>query len=405
MLKKVQQFIDSHNLLSKDRKYIVALSGGADSVALFRILLELGYNIDVAHCNFHLRGEESDRDEVFCRNLCMLHGIPERLHIKHFDTAEYAKAEKVSIEMAARNLRYEWFEELRRELNADGICVAHHKEDSVETILLNLIRGTGIDGLTGIKAKTDGVIKHSTIIRPLLCVSREEIDNYLQDIGQDHITDSSNLDKSIARNKIRLEIVPLLKEINPNAVNNILNTAQNLRDAANDSQENKLFHQLKQYGFNGKQIRDIAKNNTTGKEFLSPTHTVLINRGEIIVQENSNKHKTEIYSSVVPAENFIINKDRHYACIDADRIQMPLKTRLVKRGDWFVPFGMKGKKLISDFLTDLKMPLTEKRMQEVVTDSSGNIIWVVNLRPDNRFRITDSTEQVLILSTKNNAVE
>ena len=181
----VQKYIEENHLIQPKDKVLVALSGGADSVALFRVLLSLGYSLECAHCNFHLRGEESDRDETFVRLLCDKYSIP--LHVVHFDTEAYAKEKHLSIEMAARELRYDWFEKMRLEREAVSIAVAHHRDDSVETFLLNLIRGTGINGLKGIAAQ------NGTVIRPLLSESRENILNYLQVIGQDYVTDSTNL--------------------------------------------------------------------------------------------------------------------------------------------------------------------------------------------------------------------
>lgn len=188
-------------------KVIIALSGGADSVALLCLLQTLGYNCEAAHCNFHLRGKESDRDEAFVCQLCAKRQVP--LHIVHFNTVRTAEERHISIEMAARELRYEWFEEIRRKSGANVIAVAHHRDDSVETLLLNLIRGTGINGLRGIRPKNEH------IVRPLLCLDRKEIINYLNRTGQDYVTDSTNLQDEYTRNKIRLNLLPMMQEINP----------------------------------------------------------------------------------------------------------------------------------------------------------------------------------------------
>ena len=185
MLNKIARYIKRHNLLRAGERYIVALSGGADSVALTIILQQLDYEIEAAHCNFHLRNEESNRDEDFSRQLCRQRKIP--FHVAHFDTKTYAELHKISLEMAARELRYNYFEQLRQDIHARGICVAHHSDDSVETILINLVRGTGIKGLTGIKPLND------TIIRPLLCCSHRELENFLEQNGQIFVTDSTNL--------------------------------------------------------------------------------------------------------------------------------------------------------------------------------------------------------------------
>ena len=219
----VRNYIVRHGMWKHDGSYIVALSGGADSVALLLILKNLGMSIHAAHCNFHLRGEESERDEQFCVDLCEHEGIC--LHRIHFDTLTYAEKHKVSIEMAARDLRYRYFAQLARDIEADGICVAHHRDDNVETLLLNLLRGSGVDGLAAIAPK------NGNILRPLLCISRQDILDYLAEKGQDYITDSTNLEDDALRNKIRHHVIPLLETLNPAARENIAQSARYLRQA------------------------------------------------------------------------------------------------------------------------------------------------------------------------------
>ena len=223
-MQKVVQYIERHKLFSLDDKILVALSGGADSVALLRLLLSLGYTCEAAHCNFHLRGAESDRDEHFVRQLCLEHRVT--LHTVHFNTEQEAKERHISIEMAARELRYAWFEKTREACSAAVIAVAHHQDDSVETLLLNLIRGTGINGLRGIRPR------NGHIVRPLLCLDRKEIVGYLESIGQAYVTDSTNLQDEYTRNKIRLNLLPMMQEINPSVKESILKTAEHLDDAA-----------------------------------------------------------------------------------------------------------------------------------------------------------------------------
>lgn len=222
--KKVAQYIAQERLLEAGGKAIVALSGGADSVALLLLLTELGYACEAAHCNFHLRGEESDRDEQFVRHLCEKRNIA--LHVVHFDTTQHAANRHISIEMAARELRYQWFETLRQELGADAVAVAHHADDSVETFLLNLMRGTGINGLRGIRPR------NGRIVRPLLCLTRDDLLHYLDRQGQSYVTDSTNLQDEYTRNKIRLNLLPLMQEINPSVRRSILRTAAHLDEAA-----------------------------------------------------------------------------------------------------------------------------------------------------------------------------
>ena len=223
MWSKVDAYINKYKLLNTNDLYLVALSGGADSVVLLSLLKEHGFNVHAAHCNFRLRGAESDRDEAFCVDLCRQLDV--ELHRVHFDTRTYADLHKVSIEMAARELRYRWFEQLRQDIGAAGICVAHHRDDSVETLLLNLVRGTGLRGMTGIQPR------NGYILRPLLCVSRTEIEAFLAERGQKYVTDSTNLEADVLRNKVRLQVLPLLCELNPAVSENIQRTAENLGEA------------------------------------------------------------------------------------------------------------------------------------------------------------------------------
>ena len=219
IIETVKSFIAANSLIPGEMEWkgLVALSGGADSVCLLMICKRLNLNVEAVHCNFRLRGEESDRDEKFCEGLCEREGVP--FHRVHFDTRTYAELHGVSIEMAARELRYDYFEQLRRSIQADAILVAHHRDDSVETVLMNLVRGTGIHGLQGIKPK------NGNILRPLLCVGRKDIEEWLHTLGQDYVTDSTNLEDDVVRNKIRLNVIPLLQEINPSVSDNISLTA------------------------------------------------------------------------------------------------------------------------------------------------------------------------------------
>ena len=422
--KRIQHFIEERNLFALNDKVLVAFSGGADSVALLRVLTELGYTCECAHCNFHLRGEESDRDENFVRALCNEIHIP--LHIKHFDTESYAKEKQISIEMAARELRYAWFEKLRKETEATVIAVAHHRDDSVETFLLNLIRGTGINGLKGIQAK------NGYIVRPLLETSREDILNYLDYLKQDYVTDSTNLQDEYMRNKIRLNLLPIMKEMNPSIMESIQDTSQKLTEAAIIYNQNRkeiletsiqttaegytlpvqmiqedlaplsLLHEwLSPVGFNSSQIKDIhqsLKKEQSGKLFISNEWEVLRDREHLILQHKREKENIpEISIETVEINNdFILFKDKNIACLDADKVVLPLEVRKWKKGDKFVPFGMKGQKKVSDYLTDKKYSLFQKEKQYVVC-SEGKIVWLVGQRTDDRFKITEKTQRALIL--------
>ena len=431
MKRRVSDFISKHSLLSHDALHLVALSGGADSVALLRILRDLDYQIEAAHCNFHLRGAESDRDEAFVRQLCDSIGI--KLHLIHFDTETYASVHQVSIEMAARELRYGYFRSLCKDIGAETVCVAHHRDDAVETFLMNLLRGSGIHGLTGIRPK------NGQIVRPLLCVGRQDILDYLHSIGQDYVTDSTNLESIVLRNKLRLQVLPLLKQLNPKAVENIDKTANYLREAEKvynayfagnpdripldeilkqPSPECFLHEWLSPYGFNASQIAQILDDLTgeSGREFLSATHTLLIDRSQLVLEPKQAEIKPlripeagnyrfspEILFSVKLTDDISISKSEECATLDAANIQFPLTVRQVASGDAFCPFGMEGRKLVRDFLTDRKISLLEKRRQLVVTAANGDIIWLVGQRTDHRYRITASTRQVLSITLTHNS--
>lgn len=417
-MQKISQYIHQYNLFSSEDKILVALSGGADSVALLRLLLTLGYTCEAAHCNFHLRGEESNRDESFVRQLCKDLQIP--LHVIHFDTEKEAEERHISIEMAARELRYAWFENIRNECGANVIAVAHHQDDSVETLLLNLIRGTGINGLRGIQPQ------NGNIVRPLLCLDRKEIIDYLQNIKQDYVTDSTNLQDEYTRNKIRLNLLPMMQEINPSVKESILKTSQHLNDAAiiynkgieeaklrlltkeginiralqqEPAPETILFEILYPLGFNAAQVKDIyhALDGQSGKVFTSANFRVIKDRDLLLtipIQEIT-KPILDITEQAY-TQDFIIPRDKNKACFDADKLQHPLSLRLWQQGDTFVPFGMKGKKKVSDYLTDRKFSLPRKEQQWVLC-CGEDIIWLVGERTDNRFRVDEKTKKVIII--------
>jgi tRNA(Ile)-lysidine synthase len=435
---KVSEYISHNKLLDYDKHYIVALSGGADSTALLLVLISLGYNVCAAHCNFHLRGIESDRDENFCKDMCKRHNID--FHLAHFDTKTYASLNKVSIEMAARTLRYSYFNNLCNDLNFDGICVAHHRDDSVETVLLNIIRGTGFDGLTGIKPR------NGIILRPLLCVNKSEILQFLNEEKQNYITDSTNLIDNIQRNKIRLDVLPLLRTINPQVDGNIALMSERMQDiskvlqtsiensiktcvAKNDgelvsiniskllneqSPEYVLWNILKKYKFNSTQINDIMHNISanSGKYWCTEFYEAIIDRNVILVKKRSNNFPIKLS---IPEPGFYainkighirisfetklsesnISRQREIATVDADKVTFPITLRKYIKGDRFFPYGMNGSKLVSDFLTDLKVNLFDKRSQLIIADATENIIWLVGRRTDERYAITKNTHTLL----------
>ena len=481
---RVRSFASVHELFVYGGKYIVALSGGADSVSLLFVLKhlehELGIDVEAAHCNFHLRGAESVRDEEFCKQLCERLSVP--LHLIHFDTQAYADLHRVSIEMAARDLRYGYFENLRRDIEAQDICVAHHRDDSVETVLLNLVRGTGLRGLRGIQPR------NGNIIRPLLSLSREDIVQYLDALGESYVTDSTNLHNDVKRNKIRLDVMPLLRELNPSVSQSIFEsslrvgealkvfdeamkqsiadvttpprgctcpkcTNQPVRKCTNQPLlvQQSLLHQqrctlqanhpltisidrLKQQpspeytlheilsprGFTSAQIDQIYGSLDTcsaGKIIASDSHELAFDRGSLLVQPRTNVADaarsmripetgtyvfTDSLKIKVAAEDcgddYVPSRAADCVCLDASDIKFPLTLRHIEQGDRFVPFGMNGMKLVSDYLTDRKKNVFEKRAQLVVTDAQQRIVWLVGERTDNRFRITADTKHALRLT-------
>ncbi len=427
----VQQYISEHQLLQEGAKVIVGVSGGADSVALLDILHSLKYECIVAHCNFHLRGEESNRDAFFVEELCEKHKFKyERID---FDTEAYAEIHSISIEMAARDLRYDWFEQLRVIHLADRIAVAHHRDDSVETILLNLIRGTGIRGLTGIAPQ------NGYVVRPLLSVSRQEILDYLKDRKLSYVEDSTNSEDLYTRNKIRLNIIPLLETINPSAKESIIRTAENLaqvetvyryyieqvkadifKDNAIDIRkliqylepEAVLYEILAPYKFNPATIRQIFESliSQPGKIFYSETHKLVRDRELFILKKRDNisvesftireedsfiayplKMSIEVIKEGTPFE---IEKNSNILYVDKKKVQYPLTIRRWHQGDWFIPFGMKGKKKISDYFTDQKYSLFDKEEAWLLC-SGDDIVWIAGKRSDDRFKVDKSTTEVL----------
>ena len=420
LMKKVKEFIEKEDLFSKQDKILVALSGGADSVALTRILITLGYHCEAAHCNFELRGEESDRDEDFVRNFCRSLNI--KCHSIHFETRRYAAQQSISIEMAARELRYNWFSKICEESDCQVVAVAHHKDDSVETMLLNLIRGTGINGLLGIRPK------NGNVVRPLLCASRQEVVAYLHRMNQTYVTDSTNLEDEYTRNKIRLNLLPLMEEINPSVKDGLVKTSSYLNDISKVYQQaikesidrifitpekeisieklmNEpapqalLFEVLSPLGFNSTQVEEVygSLNGQPGKRFISSQWQVVKDRELLLIErvKTANDKPQIIFEEVLLTKEFVIPKDKNTACFDANKFKGVISIRKWEKGDYFIPFGMKGKKLVSDFMTDSKFSLLKKEQQWVLS-CNDQIAWLIGERTDNRFRIDDSTQKVII---------
>ncbi len=419
MKETVKKYIQANRILSPDGPVLVGVSGGADSVALLIVLQELGYPIQALHCNFSLRGQESDRDEQFVTELCRKRNIP--LTVQHFNTREYAAANNVSIEMAARELRYNWFYEEMEATGAQCIAVAHHRNDQAETLLLNLIRGTGIRGLAGMYP-----LSHN-IARPLLCVSREEILSYLSSIGQEYITDSTNQEREAVRNRIRLDILPLLAEINPNIIQTLSDTCRiisasipfyqkgvteelhqmtigdNTLDTTaltGSGKADVLIHEwLRGKGFNPSQQQEMANSLTgcPGRIWENTTHRVLKDRNRLILQQKDQL--PQLPQIIQENVDKITVTGPGIAYFDQDKLTAPITYRTPREGDWFIPFGMKGKKLISDYLTDVKATRFEKENQ-LLALCGEDIIWVVGRRSDNRYRVNQNTKRIIRLEIK-----
>ncbi|KRO64952.1 MAG: hypothetical protein ABR80_01570 [Cryomorphaceae bacterium BACL11 MAG-121015-bin20] len=430
MIKRIQQFIINKKLFSKDSNLLLAISGGADSVCLFFALKELGYNVELAHCNFNLRAEESDEDEYFVRELANKYGV--KYHVNSFETQKYASEQKISIQMAARDLRYKWFDELLAVNNLDFVITAHHKDDNVETFFINLIRGTGVNGLCGIKAK------NKKIIRPLLEISRQEIERYLTKNKIKYRNDSSNSEVKYLRNKIRHQLMPLLKEMNPNIEQIITNEIFVLDGVSKVFQEQMtaikerllvqkegiyklniselielqhleviLFEILKPFGFS--EVDQIIKaiNSQSGKQFFSDTYQLIIDREQIIISALEN-HQEDIEIREIEIEiknpltmkfagslDFSLNKNPNVAKLDFDKLSFPLKLRKWKNGDKFKPLGMRNFKKVSDFFIDEKYSILAKQKQWILC-SEDDIVWIVGNRIDDRYKIETHTKKVYI---------
>lgn len=428
-------FIEENQLLVKNSEpVLVGFSGGADSVALLTVLRKLGYACVALHCNFHLRGAESDRDEVFARELAGKFSIP--FYSIDFETTAYAAEKHLSIEMAARELRYKWFDEMRGKLNAQAIAVAHHRDDSVETFLINLIRGTGIRGLSGIPSR------NGFVVRPFLSVGRDDILKWLEQNRLPYVTDSTNLSDMYTRNFIRLRVLPLLEEIKPSVKETIARTAANLKaveaiyNSAIESAIEKiekddrisipellscpapetiLFELLGKYGFNRTQAQDIYRSLTgsPGKIFFSATHRLVKDRDSLLLSPLSDRETESVFfikdekdvghlpvelsfEKIVFTKEHVIQKEKQIAYFDYDKIHFPLILRRWRKGDWFIPFGMKGRKKISDYFTDRKISLPEKEKIWLLC-CGDDVIWIVGERSDGRYCLENTTKQVLIV--------
>ena len=434
-----QLFLEQHCEGDKSDNYLLAVSGGLDSVVMTDLFFRSNYPFSIAHCDFNLRGDESNGDEQFVKALAVKYKV--QCFVENFETRKVSEEESVSIQMAARKLRYDFFERLRTEHQISFIVTAHHKQDSTETVLLNIVRGTGLEGLKGIAAK------NNFVIRPLLFATREELLEYANENNLTWREDSSNATTDYQRNFIRHKIIPLLKEINPSVNDSIANLSsitnesllllneiidkyrnEYLTQSGNESvlstkkinnhpaKKTLLHHLLKEFNFNASQIElMIEEGERSGVVFYSDTHRLVINRQEFLISPLSNQKETNNFlitdfdleinleNESISVGNSIEKNNIDYksnnlssACIDASKIKFPLTLRRWQKGDYFYPLGMVHRKKLSDYFTDEKFSLIDKEKAWLLMNND-EIVWVVNHRLDNRYRVTDDTKNVVQL--------
>ena len=424
-------YIHENKLFDTKSKILLAISGGIDSVCLADLLIRSGYNVEFAHCNFKLREEESDQDEIFVSDLANKNKIP--FHHISFDTNHYALSNKLSIQMAARELRYEWFEKVRREISADYIAIAHNQNDNIETFFINLINGTGLKGLRAIQNK------NNFIVRPLMFASRNQIGEYVKSKSLNFREDSSNKSKKYQRNKVRHDLMPLLKQINPSIENTIADEIEIIKNTYSIFKEqvdrvvkeiscqtddgikiskNKLiklepidtylYEILNVFGFTDlKSIKNSILSNP-GKQFFSKSHRLLIDRefifiekieddffNDILINECTLILNSPINISFKISSNNQIDKIKDTACFDYEKLVFPLVIRKWKSGDKFIPSGMKGFKKLSDYFIDNKINRLLKEKTLLIC-SNDDIIWVIGHRIDERYKATSKTKKMYI---------
>jgi tRNA(Ile)-lysidine synthase len=438
-LQYFKEHIRSNALFSGGEKILLAVSGGKDSVLMAHLFKQSGYHFGIAHCNFNLRADESQRDEHFVAMLAATLEVP--FHVTQFQTKDYALENKISTQMAARTLRYEWFEEIRLQHGYDFIALAQHQDDVIETMLLNLTRGTGIAGLHGIFPK------RGKLIRPLLFLSRSEIDQLMSGNDFSYVEDSSNLASGYARNKIRHHVVPYLKEINPNLAQTfqqnvrrfaeteavLQNVVSTLKACLFEQKGSSwllplakvkalhpaqllLFELLKPYGFQELVVSELlqALDKQSGTSFYSSTHRIVVDRKDLILDvladlgqqftfihphEERHDHLGQtllITRSEIP----FFENNRNKAFVDPRGLIYPLIVRTWQPGDKFRPLGMDTFKKLSDFFIDEKVSVNEKDKVPVLVNGNGEIIWLTGLRQDDRYKVTGSTKEVVIFELK-----
>ncbi len=437
MLDEFLNNIAENNLINKNQRVLLAVSGGIDSMVMAILFIRAGIKIGIAHCNFKLRGIESDKDEAMVKRFAAKHKI--EFHSVRFDTRKYADEKGISIQMAARDLRYRWFEEIRKKNGFNLVAVAHNLNDNIETLLINLTRGTGLAGLTGMRPSGN------QIIRPLLFATRQSIEVYCRKNRIRYREDQSNTETKYTRNKIRHLVIPILKEINPSVETTLNETAGRLREVNHiltgfigklyeksvirennilkisiktlkqfaDS-DTVLYELLKKFGITGNNLPDLKNiiKGKTGIQIFTGTHRIIKNREELLIARltgttpsiirvnslNELKKKAPFQPIRLVRVNaeFVIPCDKTVACIDYEKVTYPLVIRKWEAGDFFYPLGMKRKKKLSDYLVDRKYSRLEKE-KLLLLESDGNIVWLIGERIDDRFRITKQTRKALII--------
>jgi tRNA(Ile)-lysidine synthase len=434
MFQKFKNHIDTNFSFLQDKKLLVATSGGMDSMVLVHLFQKLKFNIGLAHCNFQLRNSESDADEKFVNNYAELHKIP-CFTIK-FDTKNYSEVHKLSIQVAARNLRYNWFNEILVQEKYDYIITAHHADDVAETFMINLSRGTGLEGLTGIPSQ------NGNIIRPMLLFSRKEIENYASENSLQLREDSSNASDKYLRNKIRHHIIPVFKEINDSFLQSFQNTLeylnqqQSLVDDAvllvyekvvlEEKEQLKinisallqyknykayLYQWLHKYGFTAwNDVYDLLQSQT-GKRIESENYILLKDRDFLLLSSKISDFETIAIHSVTENTNFplnfsicnfsdISNQNKNVIFVEESKLQFPLTIRKWKSGDYFYPAGMQGKKKVSKYFKDEKFTLFQKQ-QAFILESNDQIVWIIGHRADERFKPENTTQNIIQITYSN----
>lgn len=432
MLGNLEKHIAENLSFLKEAKLLIAISGGLDSVVLANLMHKLGFSIGFAHCNFQLRGIESDADEVFVKALAETLNVP--FYIQKFETETYANEQKQSIQLAARSLRYEWFQEIANEFQYDYILTAHHTDDALETFLINLSRGTGIDGLTGIPEQ------NGNIVRPLLPFTRSELKQYAENENLQWREDSSNASTKYLRNKIRHDIVPLLKELHPTFTENFQATQAHLRESKiiitdtiqklrNDILEEVaegqyrveiealqklknpkvyVFELLREFGFNAwNDVVDLL-DGQSGKQLFSSSYRLIKDRDYLLLQKKETSIETSEIVCINDSEssietpirlhieevNRITDTEKNSFYTDKKLLKFPLIVRKWKNGDYFYPVGMQGKKKLSKYFKDEKYSLIDKENQWLLCNEE-DIIWIIGKRSDNRYKVTQPTNTII----------